>query len=410
MRLTSTGLGIGTSSPFGKLDVQNGTVFVGQSAGTSQQNNLLAGYGQVFGGSTYGNVSIRSTYEGSNNSASLDFFTAPSGTTSTERMRLDSSGNLGLGGPPSAWASGRPTLEFGGSVQPAIAFNGTSSNGGAIWTNAYFDGASRYKITGAASRFDTAGGQFAFFTAPSGTAGDVISFTQALTLTADGNLVAGATTAAARIVSVGSNATVFKALILRNSNGSDGSSATIDFETSAGTQGDEASMAGRIAGLRTGSGTSGALTFSTTNLGVLGERARITTGGALLVGTTSAGTMSGGSVIGVGARGGIITNSAGAVANGGTLDIAINTGGGGYQGFLAVANTAEGGAASRTQTTFSVFGRGTDSSIQQIATDNGTTGAATFTVTTPSDGVIRVTNTSGNTTTIAIQFFGGTSF
>jgi hypothetical protein len=120
--------------------------------------------------------------------------------------------------------------------------------------------------------------------------------------------------------------------------------------------------------------------------------------------------MSGGSVIGVGARGGIITNSAGAVANGGTLDIAINTAGGGYQGFLAVANTVEGGAASRTQTTFSVFGRGTDSSIQQIATDNGTTGAATFTVTTPSDGVIRVTNTSGNTTTITIQFFGGTSF
>jgi hypothetical protein len=140
------------------------------------------------------------------------------------------------------------------------------------------------------------------------------------------------------------------------------------------------------------------------------EAGRFDPSGNLLVGTTSAGTMSGGSVIGVGARGGIIANSAGAVADGGTLDIAINTGGGAYQGFLAVANTAEGGAASRTQTTFSVFGRGTDSSIQQIATDNGTTGAATFTVTTPSDGVIRVTNTSGNTTTIAIQFFGGTSF
>ncbi len=47
-------------------------------------------------------------------------------------------------------------------------------------------------------------------------------------------------------------------------------------------------MAGRIAGLRTGSGTSGALTFSTTNAGVLGERARIDSSGNLLVGTTTA--------------------------------------------------------------------------------------------------------------------------
>jgi hypothetical protein len=139
------------------------------------------------------------------------------------------------------------------------------------------------------------------------------------------------------------------------------------------------------------------------------ERMRIDSDGNLLVGTTTAGTMSGGSVIGVGARGGIIANSAESIANNGTLDIAINTPGGGYQGFLLVANTNLGSASLRTQRTYSVFGRGTDSSIQQIATDNGASGGAAFTVTTPSNGVIRVTNTSGNTTAIAIQFFGGTS-
>jgi hypothetical protein len=139
------------------------------------------------------------------------------------------------------------------------------------------------------------------------------------------------------------------------------------------------------------------------------ERARIDSSGNLLVGTTTAGTMSGGSVIGVGARGGIIANSADSIADNGTLDIAINTPGGGYQGFLLVANTNTLNAAARTQTTFSVFGRGTDSSIQQIATDNGATAGAAFTVTTPSNGVIRVTNTSGSTTEVTIQFFGGTS-
>ena len=132
--------------------------------------------------------------------------------------------------------------------------------------------------------------------------------------------------------------------------------------------------------------------------------------GNVLVGTTTAGTKTGDGVIAFGAAGGVMSNFAASVANNGTLDIAINTSGGGYQGFLSVANTNVGNAASRTQTTFSVFGRSTDSSIQQIATDNGTTSAASFSVTTPSNGVVRVTNTSGGTTSISMQFFGGTSY
>jgi hypothetical protein len=46
-------------------------------------------------------------------------------------------------------------------------------------------------------------------------------------------------------------------------------------------------MAGRIAGLRTGGGTSGALTFSTTNAGVLDERARIDSSGNFGLGSSS---------------------------------------------------------------------------------------------------------------------------
>jgi hypothetical protein len=107
---------------------------------------------------------------------------------------------------------------------------------------------------------------------------------------AAGNLGLGTTSPQATIVAAGSNATVYKAMILRNGNGTDGSSATIDFEASEGTQGNEASMVGRIAGLRTGSGTSGALTFSTTNAGTLAERARIDSSGNLIIGTAALAT------------------------------------------------------------------------------------------------------------------------
>ena len=108
-----------------------------------------------------------------------------------------------------------------------------------------------------------------------------------VTADSSGNVGIGTSSPQAKLVSAGSSSTVFKALILRNGDGTTGSSATIDFETSAGAQGDEASMAGRVAGVRTGAGTSGALAFSTTNSGTLSERMRIDASGNVLVGATS---------------------------------------------------------------------------------------------------------------------------
>ena len=111
--------------------------------------------------------------------------------------------------------------------------------------------------------------------------------TTALTIDTSQNVGIGTTSPAAKLVSAGSSSTVYKALILRNGDGTTNSSATIDFEASAGTQGDEASMAGRVSGIRTGSGTSGALAFSTTNAGTLAERMRIDSSGLLRVGSSS---------------------------------------------------------------------------------------------------------------------------
>jgi hypothetical protein len=114
--------------------------------------------------------------------------TVAASTNGTERLRLDSSGNLGLGVTPSAWASGWKAVETqGGSlVAPTSGFID-------VVQNAYYDGAWKYKNTAAASIYYQNAGAHYWTTAPSGTAGNAISFTQAMTLTSGGDLLVGVT-------------------------------------------------------------------------------------------------------------------------------------------------------------------------------------------------------------------------
>jgi hypothetical protein len=153
------------------------------------------------------------------------------------------------------------------------------------------------------------------------------------------------------------------------------------------------------------SGVSGAGTAAT-----LTPRMTLDASGRLLVGTTASGTSAGDGIIGFGTRGLTVGNSNASVASGSFIDITISTTANGYQGFLSVANTQNSNANVRTQTTFSVFGRGSSATFTTIATADGPTSGASFTVTVPSNGVIRITNTVATfDTTISAQFFGGTS-
>jgi hypothetical protein len=101
-------------------------------------------------------------------------------------------GNLGLGVTPSAWGtiSGIKVIDVGskGSFY-------ASDNDSNISFNQYFDGTNVvYKTNGTASRFALVGNEFQWRQSPSGTAGNAISFTQAMTLGANGNLLIGTTT------------------------------------------------------------------------------------------------------------------------------------------------------------------------------------------------------------------------
>jgi hypothetical protein len=110
-------------------------------------------------------------------------------------MRLDSSGNLGLGVTPSAVSASDRVLQVRNFL-----FNDNTNGYGIIRYNNYFNGTQdTYLNTGAVSAFQMQGNAFKWYQAPSGTAGNAITFTQAMTLDASGNLGVGTTSPAAKL-------------------------------------------------------------------------------------------------------------------------------------------------------------------------------------------------------------------
>jgi hypothetical protein len=101
---------------------------------------------------------------------------------------LDTSGNLGLGITPSAWSGGY----VGFQVKDA-AFASFSSGYTWVGNNWYSNSGNKYIGTGNATLYEQNAGKHAWLTAASGTAGNPISFTQAMTLDASGNLGIGTT-------------------------------------------------------------------------------------------------------------------------------------------------------------------------------------------------------------------------
>jgi hypothetical protein len=94
-----------------------------------------------------------------------------------------------LGVTPSAWGASYKAIELpaGGSITSA-------GNGMNFGSNVFFNGTNYiYKSTATASLYATNTGQHIWYNAASGTAGNTITFTQAMTLDASGRLLVGLT-------------------------------------------------------------------------------------------------------------------------------------------------------------------------------------------------------------------------
>ena len=96
--------------------------------------------------------------------------------------------NLGLGVTPSAWSLKAFELPAGVSLTGNSGISSMYLN-----TNAIYNAGWTYKTTAAATYYNQQGGAHVWATAPSGTAGNAITFTQAMTLDASGRLLNGIT-------------------------------------------------------------------------------------------------------------------------------------------------------------------------------------------------------------------------
>ncbi|MEK9775562.1 MAG: hypothetical protein VW339_05370, partial [Quisquiliibacterium sp.] len=87
--------------------------------------------------------------------------------------------NLGLGVTPSAWGTGS-SMDVG--TQTSVHYSG--SVGTLLGKNLYYNAGYKYKATGTARAYVQDDGGHSWSIAPSGTAGNAITFTQAMTLDA----------------------------------------------------------------------------------------------------------------------------------------------------------------------------------------------------------------------------------
>jgi hypothetical protein len=114
----------------------------------------------------------------------------------TTAVTLDNSQNVGVGVTPSAWNTSIRAIEMPNGRNGALyADSGYYGAFGLVNNAVWVAGGSNtwnYKTTNVASRYEQNGiagaGTHAWYIAPSGTAGNAITFTQAMTLTAAGSL------------------------------------------------------------------------------------------------------------------------------------------------------------------------------------------------------------------------------
>jgi hypothetical protein len=133
-------------------------------------------------------------------------------TNETTAITIDASQNIGVGVTPSAWSTGK-NLQLAGSKTIV-----TSNDEFYLASNSYFDGTNnKYIANGFATQYSQETGVHKWFIAPTGTAGNNITFTRGMTLDASGRLGVGTTSPTGKIMT--DSATSIVGVLANNTSG-----------------------------------------------------------------------------------------------------------------------------------------------------------------------------------------------
>jgi hypothetical protein len=144
--------------------------------------------GNTTGIASAGIYAVRESNEGNGNT-SLTFATRSGTGPTTEKMRIDSSGNVGIGVTPSSWRATETVIQL-----PDAAFY-SGNNYVAIGQNYYIPttGGAVYEESNYASDYYQSGGTHVWRTAASGTAGNSITWSEAMRIDSSGRVGIGTT-------------------------------------------------------------------------------------------------------------------------------------------------------------------------------------------------------------------------
>ena len=285
MRITGAGnVGIGTSSPNASylLDVA-GKIRVVPSSGNAELSIRSPSGSSNYVAFSEASVADRGVIGFANGSGALQFrMGAYDMSTGTQSMTLDSSGNLGLGVTPATWDSSFTVFQVrNGSV--------ASTNGeiGVAFNKRYASG-DKYIANGYASQYIQTNGAHSWFNAPSGTAGNNISFTQAMTLDSSGRLGIGTSSPNQKLTLGSSDGTQALSFVTTAYLGDNVLIGNIEFSTNSASGGYD--NLANIQAYKTGTNTnSGDLTFLTKDNGSSAVRMRIASGGVVTMSSYGAG-------------------------------------------------------------------------------------------------------------------------